>query len=86
MPPRRRELCDPPARLVDVDIFRQLDDRGLKKIGSGRVADAFIRRPGGAHCHGRPVSPGEQVGARVQRLKRVSKRGKNLPPSCANVT
>jgi hypothetical protein len=32
--------------LVDVDILRQLGDRGLKKIGSGRVADAFIRCPG----------------------------------------
>jgi hypothetical protein len=47
-----------------VDIFRELGDRGLKKISSGRVADAFIRRPGRS-LPGRPVSPGEQVGARV---------------------
>jgi hypothetical protein len=57
----------------------------LKKIGSGRVADAFVRRP----AHSLPRSTRfavEQVGGRVQRLKRVPKRGKNLPMSCANVT
>jgi hypothetical protein len=31
-------------------------------------------------------TPGEQVGARVQRPNRVPKRGKNLPMSCAIVT
>ena len=89
LPPRRRELGDPPARwparLIDVDIFRHLDDRGLKKIGLAASPTPSSAVPG-AHCHGGPVSPGEQVGARVQRPKRVPKRGKNLPMSCANVT
>jgi hypothetical protein len=32
-----------------VDIVRELGERGFKEIGSGRVADAFIRCPGVRH-------------------------------------
>jgi hypothetical protein len=39
-----RPPAGPPGRRWN--IFRELGDSGLKKIGSGRVADAFIRRDG----------------------------------------
>jgi hypothetical protein len=47
--------------LVDVDIFRERGHRGLKKIGSGRVAVAFIRRPGALSAAGDLFSPGSRL-------------------------